>query len=371
MTEANGMADVSSTSGRFKVAAAQLAGQFFETSKDIERICILLKEVAGRNIRLVVFPESFVGGYPYWRGHVTVKQEAELAARLHEAAVRVDGPEVQTIADACVKYDIGAVVGVNEQDDATGSGTTFNTVLFFHPDHGYLGRHRKLVPTHTERAYWGMGQREDLRVFDFPFGRVGGLICYEHHMLLSRMALAVMGEEIHCAVWPGYWETGSHIADKIPGPAGRHSEIDAVIRDYAMSTQSFVISANALIDPNTVPAELQGIIGYNLARGGSAIVDPSGRYLAGPVFDQEGLIEAELDLYARALCKSYLDTVGHYARWDIFHFALRDGTARPTLSSMPDASAARREHDNARRGEKVAPSLELRDSRGDIDDLSP
>jgi nitrilase len=319
-------------SRRFKVAAAQLTGSFFQTDRDIARICVTLREAAGRGIRLVVFPESFVGGYPYWRGHATVRQEAELAARLHEAAVRVDGPEVGAIADACVQHGIAAVVGVNERDDRPGSETTFNTLLFFHPATGYAGRHRKLIPTHTERAYWGRGEREDLRVFDFPFGRVGGLICYEHHMLLSRMALAVMGEEIHCAAWPGYWETGDHIADKKPGPAGRHGEIDAVVRDYAMSTQSFVVSANALIDPDSVPDDLRGIVGYNLARGGSAVVDPSGRYLAGPMLDEEGLVEAEIDMHDRTLCKSYLDTVGHYARWDVFQFELRDSPGSPAFA---------------------------------------
>jgi len=318
-------------SGAFRVAAAQLRGLFFRPADDVERIVRTVRRARDRGISLVVFPETFVGGYPYWRGHVSVRRSAELAARLHEAAIAVDGPEVAEIAAACVECGVGAVVGANERDDRRGSETTFNTLLFFHPERGYAGRHRKLIPTHTERAYWGRGGREDLRVVDYPFAVVGGLICYEHHMLLSRMALALMGEQVHCAAWPGYWETGEHLADKRPGPAARHGEIDAVVRDYALSTQTFVVSANALVDPGQAPADLREMLGYNLGRGGSAVVDPSGRYLAGPVLDEEGLVEAEIDLGARRLAKAYLDTVGHYARWDVFRFGLKDPVEGPDL----------------------------------------
>lgn len=325
-------------SGRVRVAAAQLAGRFFEVDRDVERICGAIRDAAKQGIRLVCFPECFVGGYPYWRGHVSVRQETELGARLHECAIKVPGQEVAEIAGHCVRYGIGAIVGVNEKDDLPGSCSTFNTLLYFHPERGYAGRHRKLIPTHTERAYWDRGNREDLIVVDYPFARVGGLICYEHHMLLSRMALAVMGEEIHCAVWPGYWQTGRHIADKIPGPASEHCEIDAVVRDYAMSTQSFVVSANALVQPASLSPELAQIMGYNLARGGSAIVDPSGRYLMKPVLDEEGLVKAEIDLKDRVLCKSYLDTVGHYARWDVFDFSLRPAVAKPGYADRASAA---------------------------------
>ncbi len=327
--------NVATSSKKVRVAAAQLAGRLFQTEEDIERVCKAIKDASSKGISLVVFPESFLGGYPYWRGHVSVSAATELGARLHESAIDVSGEEVATIAAACIDHGVGAVVGTNERDDRPGSATTFNTQLFFHPEHGYVGRHRKLIPTHTERAYWGQGQREDLQVFDYGFARVGGLICYEHHMPLARMALGLLGEEIHCASWPGYWETGRHIADKQPGPADRHGEIDAVVRDYALSMQSFVISANALMRAEDAPIELRDILGYNLGRGGSAIIDPSGRYLAGPVLDEEALVEAEIDMRDRILAKSYLDTVGHYARWDIFEFNLRDNLVGPQVHSSP------------------------------------
>lgn len=309
-----------------RVAAAQYAVPPFDTQAGVEKVLDTVQEAAAQGVDLVVFPETFIGGYPYWRGHVSVSEETELIARLWEASVRVDDDSVGAISDAAITHGVGLVVGANERDERPGSGTFFNTQLFFHPETGYSGRHRKLVPTHTERAYWGAGGAEDLHIMALDSANVGGLICYEHHMLAARMSLALAGEEVHCAGWPGYWETGRHLADKVPGPASRHGEIDAVIRDYAMSAQAFVISANAYLPERVIPDSLIGIMKYNLARGGSAVVDPSGRYLAGPVLDEETLVIADCNPEARALAKAYLDTIGHYARWDLFDFRTRAPT---------------------------------------------
>lgn len=306
-----------------RVAAAQYAVPPFDTDAGVEKVCQVLESASRQGVEIVVFPETFLGGYPYWRGHVSVSQETELAARLWEVSVAVDDRNVAAISSAARQCGVGAVVGANERDERPGSGTVFNTQLFFTPDQGYSGRHRKLVPTHTERAYWGAGNADDVRVVAFPGADVGALICYEHHMLTARLALSLLGEEIHCAAWPGYWETGRHIADKIPGPATVHAEIDAAVRDYALSAQSFVVSANALLPERVIPADLAGIMKYNLARGGSAVVDPSGRYLAGPVLDEEALVVADCNRADRAIAKAYLDTVGHYSRRDIFDFGVR------------------------------------------------
>jgi nitrilase len=307
----------------FRVAAAQYAVPPFDTDAGVEVVCRVLHEAASQGMQLVVFPETFLGGYPYWRGAVSVSQETELAAQLCEASVRADGAVVDTIARTSQETGVSAIVGANELDTRPGSHTFFNSQLFFLPDHGFAGSHRKLVPTHTERAYWGAGAADDLMLVNVSGVTVGGLICYEHHMLAARLALALAGEEVHCAAWPGYWETGRHLAEKVAGPGTRHVEIDAVMRDYALSAQAFVVSANSYLPESVIPGNLRGIMKHNLARGGSAIVDPSGRYLAGPVLDEEVLVTAECDPAARALAKAYLDTVGHYARWDVFDFRMR------------------------------------------------
>ena len=312
-----------------RVAAAQYAIPPFDTEAGVEKVCDVLESASKQGVELVVFPETFLGGYPYWRGHVSVSHETELIARLWDVSVSASGASVEAISRAAKQSGVGAVVGANERDERLGSGTFFNSQLFFTPNDGYVGSHRKLVPTHTERAYWGAGDAEDLKVITYPGARVGALICYEHHMLAARMGLTLAGEEIHCAAWPGYWETGRHLADKIPGPAGKHGEIDAVVRDYALSSQSFVVSANAYLPERVIPKDISGIMKYNLARGGSAVVDPSGRYLAGPVLDEELLLVADCNLADRTLAKAYLDTVGHYSRWDIFDFHLRSDHSLP------------------------------------------
>lgn len=267
---------------RVRVAAAQVSGGIFNVELAVERLLGSIEDAATQGVELLVFPECYIGGYPYWRGHVTVKQETELAAQLFESSISTFGPEIASIAAQAREHGVAVVVGGNERDGRAGSNTAYNSTFVFHPDDGFLGSRRKLVPTHTERAYWGRGDAEDVRTFSLPFGEIGTLICYEHHMLPARLALALAGEEIHCALWPGYWRTLSHIADKEPGPAAHDVEIDAVVRNYAMSSQNFVVSANAYLRDDDIPPDLREVLGYNLARGGSSVVDASGRYLAMP-----------------------------------------------------------------------------------------
>lgn len=308
---------------RVRVAAAQISGGIFDPDRAVDRMLSTMENAASQGIELLVFPECYIGGYPYWRGCVSVKQETELAAQLYESSIAADGPQVATIAKRAQECGLAVVAGGNERDPRPGANTAFNSAFVFHPDQGYLGCRRKLVPTHTERAYWARGDETDVRTFELPFGEVGALICYEHHMLTARLAMALAGEEIHCALWPGYWQTTSHIADKQPGPASEDAEIDAVVRNYAMSSQNFVISANNYMTATDVPSELRDLFSYNLARGGSSIVDASGRYLATPVTDEEAIVSAEIDFWQRVITKSYIDTVGHYMRADLFDLLLK------------------------------------------------
>ncbi|MGH3383000.1 MAG: nitrilase-related carbon-nitrogen hydrolase [Nocardioidaceae bacterium] len=335
------------------MAAAQISGGIFDVDRAVERLLATIEDAATQGVELVVFPECYIGGYPYWRGHASVKHETELAAQLFESSIATGGPEVDAIAHQVAKHGVAVVVGGNERDPRPGANTAYNSTFVFHPDDGYLGSRRKLVPTHTERAYWGRGDERDVRTFTLPFGEVGALICYEHHMLSARLAMALAGEEIHCALWPGYWRTVSHIADKEPGPAPDDVEIDAVVRNYAMSSQNFVVSANAYLRDDDIPQELREILGYNLARGGSSVVDASGRYLARPVLDEERLVVAEIDFWQRVVSKSYIDTVGHYLRPDVFdllvggksmtaaaHVLDEDSSTAPNAESDPSHDPA-------------------------------
>ena len=305
-----------------RVASAQVSGGLLDLDLSVNRLLEVLPRAAEEGVQLVVFPETFLGGYPYWRGHVDVVEETELAARLHEHAVRTDSAIVAEIGSEAVRLGLTLIVGANEADTRMGSQTSYNSVFVFDPEVGFIGRRRKLIPTHTERAYWGNGTSEDVRIFDTSVGSIGALICYEHHMLPAQLALALLGEQIHCALWPGYWTTNSHIADKRPGLGTGDVEIDAIVRAYAMHSQNFVVSANAILRDGDIPDDIRPKLGYNLARGGSSIVDSSGRYLAPPLADEEGLVIAEIGFESRSLTKAYVDTVGHYARWDIFDFRI-------------------------------------------------
>jgi amidase/nitrilase len=327
---------------RLRAAAAQGSGGVFDADRAVERLLSVVEEAGKDGIELLVLPECFVGGYPYWRGHVTVSQDAELGARLWESSILADGPHSEAIAEAAVQHGVSVVAGVNERDARPGACTAYNSVFVYDAEKGFVGARRKLVPTHTERAYWGRGTAADVRTFAMSWGELGALICYEHHMLPARLAMALLGEVVHCALWPGYWQTVSHIADKRPGAADQHAEIDAIVRNHAMSSQTFVVSANALLDVRDVPKDLRDIMGYNLARGGSSIVGPSGRYLAPPRVDEECVVSATLDFWDRALTKSYLDTIGHYGRWDVFDLTVGGRSLTATLDApgVPGVSAA-------------------------------
>lgn len=324
-----------------RVAAAQISAGIFDSNRAVDRLIAALDDASHDGIDLLVFPECFIGGYPYWRGHVSVKEGTELGARLWESSIFAEGPESEAIAQASRRSGVAVVVGCNERDARPGSMTAYNSILVFSPEVGLVGCRRKLIPTHTERAYWGRGDAADVRTFTLPFGEVGALVCYEHHMLSARLAMGLLGEEIHCALWPGYWQTMSHIADKKAGPATQAAEIDALVRNYAMSSQNFVISANAFLNDSDIPSDLTGKFGYNLARGGSSVVDASGRYLAPPRFDEEGIVSADVDFWDRALTKSYLDTIGHYGRWDVFDFRVggRSLTEKVTAIGSSDGQA--------------------------------
>lgn len=318
-----------------RIAAAQFAVPPFDIDAACEAIEKGLRLAAADGVDLVAFPESFLGGYPYWRGNVSVSRESELIARLHEVSVAPTGGVVDELGALAQKYGVSAVVGANVRDSAPGSGTFYNSQLFLSAEHGFVTSRNKIMPTHTERAYWGRGGADDLPVVSFPKADVGALICYEHYMLPARLALALAGSEVHCASWPGYWSTGEHLSDKrIATEVQPYAEVDAVMREHAVSSQNFVVSAQGYLPESVINDDLKDIMGYNVASGGSAVISPSGRYLAGPVIGEEALVAADCTARERELVKAHLDTVGHYARWDIFTFGVAESAQRPDLGHL-------------------------------------
>jgi len=252
-------------------------------------------------------------------------------ARYFATSIQVPGPETQRISRAAQQAKAFVVIGVIERE----LGTLYCTVLYFGPDGTLLGRHRKLMPTAGERVVWGYGDGSTLPVFDTPIGKMGAVICWENYMPMLRMAMYAKNIALYCAPTaddrPTWLPTVQHIARE-----GR----------------CYVLSSCQVLRRNDFPADYDCAITQDpdalLMRGGSVIVDPLGNILAGPVFDEDALLTAELDAAQIARGKLDFDAAGNYARPDVFQLKVNETplsavafTDRDTTVSLPGAL-----HDN-------------------------
>ncbi len=321
---------------RVRVGAAQIAPRFLDKAGTIKKIGQTLEEAGRLGLDLLVFPETFLSAYPYWRGAVSVRRSTELVAAMQRQAVRIPSEDTDALGEMARRARVNCVIGLNELDDRPGSLTMYNSLLFIARDGSLLGRHRKLMPTHSERVYWGMGDGRDIRVFPMDIGTVGGLICYEHHMTLLRAAMAIRGEELHVSVWPGWWGMESHLGAKRAEVGARGCDIEPAVREYAIENSVFVVSSSWFLPQDSIPPDLRSEMQYNLAIGGSCIVNPSGLFTVEPVFGKETIVWAEIDHEERRLAKAYFDSVGHYARWDLMRLEIREEGWEPTRAPEPD-----------------------------------
>ena len=292
------------TSESFVAAAVQRPPVVLDREATLARAIDTIAEAAAQGARLVVFPETWLPTYPYW--HPFSSEAAAFSAlyrRLYEQSVAVPGPEIARLGEAAARAGATVVIGVNEREPS--GGTLYNTLVYLGSDGALLGKHRKLVPTLSERMIWGRGDGSDLDVYPTPLGRLGGLICYEHQMAPARYALCGLGIELHASVWPGF--------------AMLHPVVDAATRHLAYENACFVIVARDVLSLDDVPRDLplreERI--WN-AHGGSAIIAPGGEYLAGPEFDKEMILYAEIDPARTIEARRWVDGAGHYSRPDVF-----------------------------------------------------
>lgn len=282
---------------------------------------------AGRGARLVVFPETWLPGYPTWidycgeAGLWDHEPTKAVYARLAAESVAVPGPALERLAEMARSNAVTLVVGISERvDRGPGRGTLYNALLTLGPDGSLLNHHRKLTPTHTERLVWGPGDSAGLVAVDTPVGRVGGLICWEHWSPLTRQAMHESGEDIHIAAWSA-----------VVGVNDMHQHAS---RCYAFEARCYVLAAGALMRAGDLPPDLEPHPAKIrspdqwLLRGGSAIIGPDGGYLAGPVHEEEATLIAELDLERNRVESMTLDVTGHYHRPELFTFEVRR-TERP------------------------------------------
>jgi predicted amidohydrolase len=299
-----------------RVAAVQAAPVYMNLARSVEKAVKLIGEAASLGAKLVVFPETWLPGYPAWldccrdMGLWDYEPTKKVYARLMENSVVVPGPVTEALAAAAREHQLMLNISVHERVmEGPGRGTLYNSMLMFGSGGALLNRHRKIMPTYTERMIWGMGDGSSLRAVDTSAGRVGGLICWEHWMPLARQALHLSGEDIHIAAWP--WVKEMNLV------ASRH---------YAFEGRCFVIACGALMTAGDLPPELEPMEPLNrepetlVLKGGSAIIAPNGSVLAGPVFDEETILIADLDLSQIHKESLTLDVTGHYARPDLFEF---------------------------------------------------
>jgi nitrilase len=303
-------------------ACVQAEPVVLDREATIDRLAERTAEAAGKGAQLVVFPEAFVPVYPSsawaraFAGWADERAKATFA-RIAREAVRVPGPAAERIGEAARANGVWLVTGVTEIDPER-PGTLYNTLLYHGPDGALALRHRKLVPTNHERLVWGQGDGGGLRAIPTDLGRIGGLICWENYMPLARFALYESGVEIYIA-----------------STADDGEAWQSTLVHIARESRAFVVApshfqrVSAYPDDFPLHEELEGkdVIG----RGGSAILDPSGAYLAGPLYDEEGILYAELDPARLFEERQRFDPAGHYHRPDVLRLrvnAPRDGRPR-------------------------------------------
>jgi predicted amidohydrolase len=282
-----------------RVAALQATPVILDADATVDKTIRLLGEAAAAGAQLAVLPETFVSLYPSnaWAHRAaTFGGNDELWERMWESSIEVPGPVVERLAEACREHDLHCAIGVNEREQER-PGTLYNALLLIGPD-GLLWKHRKLMPTHQERLFHGLGSGEDLGVTETPVGRIGGLICWENRMPLARWAVYQGGPQIWVAP----------TADDSDGWV-------ASMRHIAIESGAFVVSVPQYIPrsvfPADFPVELPDTESYG--DGGAVIVDPQwGEVIAGPLYGEEGMVVADCDLRRGLHAKRWFDAVGHY-----------------------------------------------------------
>jgi nitrilase len=308
----------SSTIAPYLAACIQAAPVAFNVARTLEKICDLTADAARSRAKVVVFPEAFVSAYP--RGATfgaiiggRTTEGREQFRRYHESSIDVPGPAVDALGMIAKQSAVVLVIGVIERD----GGTLYCTVLFFDRDGTFLGKHRKLMPTASERLVWGFGDGSTMPVYDTVVGRVGAVICWENYMPLLRTAMYAQHIQLYCA----------------PTADGRPTWLPTM-QHIAMEGRCFVLSTNQFCRRKDYPADYVSDMPADpnaiVSRGGSCIVDPLGTVLAGPLWDQEGILTAEIDLGAITRGLYDFDPVGHYSRSDIFSLSV-DARPKPAV----------------------------------------
>jgi nitrilase len=315
-----------------RIAAVQAAPVLLDRAATLEKARELIRQAAQGGARLVVFPEAFVPGYPFWVWAIPPKENrllTELYGKLVDEAVAVPGPTVDTLAEAAREMGVYVAIGVNETNVEASGATLYNTLVYLDPDGRLMGKHRKLVPTAAERMVWGAGDGSTFEAYDTQVGRIGGLICWENYMPLARYAMYAWGVQVLLAPT---WDEGEPWL--------------STLRHIGKEGRCYVVGCSIAMHKDHIPdqfsfkqAYFAGVDGW-FKKGDTAIVDPDGKFVTGPVREKEEIIYADLSPEAMRGPKWKLDVAGHYARPDIFRLTVNK-SPRPILEFDTDEGSER------------------------------
>lgn len=296
----------------FTLAAVQAAPIYLDRDASVEKACQLIEQAAAQGAELAVFGETWLPGYPSFGGATTHPAFLGALQRLIRNSIEVPSPATDALCAAARRAGIDVVIGIAERDAVT-HGSIYCTIVFIGREGRILGKHRKLKPTFYERSVWGEGDGSTLRLYQRPYGKLGGLNCWEHQMMLPGYALLAQGLQVHAALWPGWTETRQEILS----------------RAFAMQACAFVVMTGSVLREQDIPAELRDLV--RPMNGHSAIIGPSGDVLAGPLLDEEGILTAKSNLGQVAFLKMIADHAGHYSRPDVFDFRVNARPRQPLI----------------------------------------
>jgi len=301
-----------------RVALIQARPVYYDLGQTVAKACALISEAAGGGAQLAAFGETFFPGYPAWLDYAVDyarwnhRPTKKLYARLAANSMALEGSEMSQLRDKAREHEIVLLLGINERvPRGRGNRSLYNSIVTIDADGAIVNHHRKLRPTYTEQLLWAQGDGAGLSAVDSAVGRVGGLVCWEHWMPHARQALHISNESIHVAMWPAVKE--SHQI------ASRH---------YAFEGRTFVLAVGGIMRAADFPPELTLETPFRaqpdaaLLDGGSAVIAPDGDYLVEPVYGEETILYADLDLTRIAEEQMALDVTGGYARDDVFSFVV-------------------------------------------------
>ncbi len=345
----------------FTLAAVQAAPVYLDRDASIEKACALIEQAGAKGSDLAVFGETWVSGYASFAAWASHPAFRGLLQRFILNGVEVPSPATDALCAAARRAGTDVAIGIAERDATTG-GTIYCTLLFIGREGRILGKHRKLKPTMYERTVWGEGDGSTLRVYDRPYGRLGGLNCWEHQMVLPGYALIAQGIQVHAGVWPG----------------GTFCRQEVLSRAFAMQSAAYVVMSGGLLREEDMPADIRelamefdGRTRYLLTPcdGDSAIIGPDGSFLAGPVLNEETILTAKANTGTVMLQKMIADHAGHYSRPDVFDF--RVNTTPKQLAHFGPAEAARDPFGGIRDAIDSGDLVNEYELRGALNDYAP